>query len=90
MDIAHESQLSEIIQNIKQKPENSKDTSIFPKKVGIVFIDDISDYKKTLKNTLKKLFGKIKSKKENNKPLLNFNQIACAHLILQMNKAKYI
>ena len=72
MDIAHESQLSEIIQNIKQKPENTKDTSIFPKKIGIVFIDDISDSKNTLKNTLKELLLKIKPKKENNKPHLNF------------------
>jgi hypothetical protein len=90
MDIAHESQLSEIIQNIKQKPENSKDTSIFPKKIGIVFIDDISDSKKILKNTLKELLLKIKPKKENNKPHLNFNQIACAHLLLQMNKVQNI
>ena len=48
MDVAHENQLSKIRQNIKQKSGNNEETNIFPK-VGIVFIDDISDSKKTLK-----------------------------------------
>ncbi|MGH9980321.1 MAG: hypothetical protein ACRD6U_02065 [Nitrososphaeraceae archaeon] len=89
MDIAPESHLAENTQKIKQKSGNNDETNIFPKKVGIIFIDDISDSKNTIKNTLKKLLRKIKSK-ENNKPHLNFNQIACAHLLLQMNKVQDI
>ncbi|HSF51117.1 MAG TPA: hypothetical protein VLA74_10195, partial [Nitrososphaeraceae archaeon] len=72
-----------------EKLENDDETSIFPKKVGIVFIDDVSDSKKTLKNNLKKLSLKIKSEK-GNKPHLPFDQIACAHLLLQMNKVQDI
>jgi hypothetical protein len=53
MGIAPESHLAANTQKIKQKSGNNDETNIFPKKVGIIFIDDISDSKKTLKNTLK-------------------------------------
>ena len=47
MGIAHESQLSEITQKIKQKSGNNDETNVFLWKVGIVFLADVSDSKKT-------------------------------------------
>lgn len=49
----------------KEKAIAKDDIAPFPKRIGIVFIEDIEN--------------------KNKKPKLEFNQIACAHLLLQMN-----
>lgn len=54
MDSAHENQSSETIEKIKNRAENNEETNTLPKKIGIVFIEDASDSKKTLNNNLKK------------------------------------
>ena len=54
MDSAHENQSSETREKIKNRAENNEETNTLPKQIGIVFIEDVSDSKKTLNNNLKK------------------------------------
>ncbi len=59
--------------NAKEQPLIKGD--IFPKKIGIVFIERIQIKRSLLKGTTE----------EGSNPRLNFDQVACAHLVLQMN-----
>jgi len=79
------------LEELKEKgSEYGIKSDSFPKNVGIVFIEGLKyDNKKTFKNTLKQFFLKITSIRTN-RPRLNFNQLACAHFLLQMNTVQNI
>jgi len=68
------------LSNVEGQPV-TKDQNIFPKKVGIVFIEHIR---------LKHTQGRPRKTDQGNNLRLDFDQVACAHLILQMNTIQSI
>lgn len=72
----------------EQVPEPLGETkrNRFPKKIGIIFLEEIVG-KRSLLAPRKKAGGSSKTRLAPNKSkiFLNFDQLACAHLLLQMN-----
>jgi hypothetical protein len=64
---------------------------VFPKRVGIVFVEKRKEIKITIKNFIAVFFNKIKEKRTDKKlPSLDFDQEACAFFLLAMNSQQSI